>query len=781
MRVSSGSRYFRLLGAAGCVVVAAVVCGSAAPVINISSFEELRRIGVNESYPLSGEYRLVGNIDASGSRSLDGGAGFQPIGRYVLIYQGGGQVPDPDKAFTGSFDGGGYAIRGLYIKRDGSNIGLFGFASEAEIRNVEVVADTVFGYSEVGALVGRMSGGVIEKCVVSGVSGAVIGEAHVGGLAGAIENNGKVRLCRSSVDVAGAVSSVSYIGGLAGSASDRAEIAESYSVGKVSAAGGVAFGGLIGQAGSLLSGGVKVSNCYSMSAVSGGNASSVGGLVGKLENGSEVRQCYSAGKVSGGGAVGGLIGDGAGTASYSFWDTERSVCNVSAGGSMGAVGMTAAQMMSASAVGSLLASDAWGISNNYPYLKNEFFPRYTLTVTASHGGALSGDVAAGGTVHTQVVNQWIVGGAVTANAARLPVSPDRSDSAEIVGSFDGWRLAGSNEKLAAGGQYTGFSVAEASAAGTTGKLLLSELNKDVGIEARFALKEYTLKYVARSGRGIIESKDVNEGERTADTLIKRVTHGAISTVLVVPKSGHSFIEWTGGYSGEKPVTLTRTDTARGDAVFNAFFSADSVRLAYNAGDNGGLLVDGAYVYKHTRKLPYGADGPLIEAVPDPKYHFVKWSDGDTTNPRLDSAATEDITVTAEFDTVRVSVKSPDRVIPNTRLTDETAQIQPVKAIPAGLTAGPNPVSRQNGKVNLYWHGAEIAKGTLRVFDANGNFVSKIIINNINNNAAGKHPIAVWTLTTAKGNPVGAGTYLIKGTLSTKNGKRETVALILSLI
>jgi len=120
-------------------------------------------------------------------------------------------------------------------------------------------------------------------------------------------------------------------------------------------------------------------------------------------------------------------------------------------------------------------------------------------------------------------------------------------------------------------------------------------------------------------------------------------------------------------------------------------------------------------------------------------------------------------------------------VPNIPSTAATAQIQPVKAISIGLTAGPNPVSRQTGQVDFYWQGPEIAKGMLSAFDANGNFVSKISINGINNNGINKQRIATWNLTDANGKLVGVGTYLVKGTLSTKNGKREKVALIVSLI
>jgi hypothetical protein len=861
------SRYLGRLGSTVVAVIAAASLFSVAYAERlISSFDQLCKIGVDAQYPLTENYILIKDIDASGSRELNGGAGFLPIGERKVLVQGGFGVPDvvdSSKAFRGTFDGRGYKINGLYINRTaadetaegGINVGLFGFAIGAEIRNVTVVADSVVGYSCVGALVGRQLGGVVENNVAAG---AVVGQAAVGGLVGMLEEEGAVQVCYSSAYVGGA--DVTDVGGLVGL--NDAVVSESYTIGRVIVGVGNRVGGLAGS----LTNRAKVLNCYSVAAVSGGEESvAVGGLVGKVEDGGDVRRSYSAGAVSGG-AAGGLIGDGGGTAAkFSFWDTERSGCAASAGG---AAGMTTAQMMSASAMNNLVIADAesWGISNNYPYLKNSFFPRYTATVTAMKGAVLSGDTAAGG-AHTQRANHWIVGKPVVAMPS--------SDS--ILSKFNGWYLIGSDTALAVG-QYDGFLVGQAaSGEGATGTLLLAGLTADdIKIEARFTLKKHTLKYIAMSGRGKIESADDNVGEYSADTLIKLVDHGGISSVKAVEKSGHTFIAWADNQTPNKPKDPARSDTALSDITFMAYFTSDSVVLAYAVDDpnNGRLQVNKAappYVPAHTSRLLYGANGPLVEAIPivSSGYHFVKWSDGVTDNPRVDSAATENVnvvaifsnkykvtyiagaggkiavqsagadaplasadtavvtvtvsapptpvasaiavadtgyafvrwsdgvttairndasarrdsTVTAIFDTATIAVKSSDRVIPNGNITNVAAQIRPVKATTGGLTAGPNPVLRQTGKVDLYWEGSKILTGTLLIFDANGNFVNKVIVGNINgiNNSIDKRPVAAWNLTDAKGKHVNAGTYLIKGTLSTKNGKCERVALIVQLI
>jgi hypothetical protein len=47
-------------------------------------------------------------------------------------------------------------------------------------------------------------------------------------------------------------------------------------------------------------------------------------------------------------------------------------------------------------------------------------------------------------------------------------------------------------------------------------------------------------------------------------------------------------------------------------------------------------------------VAYGASGSAVTAEPDTGYHFVKWSDDSTDNPRTDTNVTGDITVEASF-------------------------------------------------------------------------------------------------------------------------------------
>ncbi|MCB5259007.1 MAG: InlB B-repeat-containing protein, partial [Candidatus Cloacimonetes bacterium] len=65
-------------------------------------------------------------------------------------------------------------------------------------------------------------------------------------------------------------------------------------------------------------------------------------------------------------------------------------------------------------------------------------------------------------------------------------------------------------------------------------------------------------------------------------------------------------------------------------------------LTYSAEENG--TVEGGL----EQIVEHGEDGAPVTAVPNPGYHFVKWSDGSTENPRTDTNVTGYISVTAEF-------------------------------------------------------------------------------------------------------------------------------------
>jgi hypothetical protein len=141
----------------------------------------------------------------------------------------------------------------------------------------------------------------------------------------------------------------------------------------------------------------------------------------------------------------------------------------------------------------------------------------------------------------------------------------------------------------------------------------------------------------------------------------------------------------------------------------------------------------------------------------------------------------------------VSVLSSDRVIPPAVPNQNAIVIAPVNQLTSEFTAGPNPVSKSTGMISFFRQGSLIDKGTLTIYDASGNVIRKINVNDntimINGNvivgADGNRPvvrrlIGFWDLRDASGRSIPAGTYLIRGTVKTLSGNKEKISLIIGV-
>jgi hypothetical protein len=391
----------------------------------VTTLHELQAVQGN----LSAHYVIGNDIDARETDIWNSGAGFTPIGKYG----------DP---FSGSFDGQGYSVDGLYIHRPNiDEIGLFGHVNSADIKNIGVTNLDIQGDKNVGGLVGSTIGAIITNSfssgevsgdnVVGGLVGVnkntmieksyshsnVSGNSEVGGLVG-ITNNANITNSFSSGEVSGDIIGVgglvglnknttieksysnsnvsgggSKVGGLVGDNKESSNILRTYSTGVVSGDGFV--GGLVG-----FSEGANITNSYSSGSVSGNTW--VGGLVGNNKD-ARIMNSYSSGEVSGGASLGGLLGNNNdGTVVDSFWNTETSTLSTSAGS---AIGLTTAEITGSAAATNMVgfdftsvwstvsASDADSSADSYPIIQRyEIATYYTVDfiVEDSEGTAISG-------------------------------------------------------------------------------------------------------------------------------------------------------------------------------------------------------------------------------------------------------------------------------------------------------------------------------------------------------------------------------------------------------
>lgn len=310
---------------------------------------------------LAGNYVLGANIDASGTSTWNGNAGFTPVGT------------DAGTSFTGIFDGLGHTITGLTINRP-TNVaannyqGLFGYtAAGSTLRNVGLLNSSIYGASVVGTLAGR-SDGTVSYAYADGGS-ATVSIHQAGGLVGGL--GGSISYSYANVSVTGTNNSC--------------------------CGGGVASTGMGGLVGNT-SAGSSISNSYSTGSVNGGVA--VGGLVG--QNRANITNSYATGAVTATGAdFGGLIGDQlGGTITSSYWD-KVTTNQATSPGSAAADGKTTAEMKQLATFAAWDIDDAagtgkvWRIydTHTYPLLRS-FLTALTVTAnnatTTYSGAAYSG-------------------------------------------------------------------------------------------------------------------------------------------------------------------------------------------------------------------------------------------------------------------------------------------------------------------------------------------------------------------------------------------------------
>ena len=269
-----------------CIGAAAADAGDA---IEIDTPEELEKIGVDKEYPLDGNYILTADINLGGDTNP-----WNPIG-----------------TFTGTFDGAGHTISGLYIveNRDPTSqgSGLFSYLSSGgTIKNLTVKGDIYpenIGNS-VGGVAGICNGGKISNCT-SGVN--IIGETQstVGGVVASAEDGSTVENCRytGTIDVTYNKNNNSMgMGGVVGQASD-CTIRNCENAGTVQT--NIWKGGIVGRN----NGGAQVLNCRNSGIVESNNPAAgagSGGIVG--DNYGVIRDSYNAstGIVTGGSATGGV-------------------------------------------------------------------------------------------------------------------------------------------------------------------------------------------------------------------------------------------------------------------------------------------------------------------------------------------------------------------------------------------------------------------------------------------------------------------------------------------
>ena len=230
---------------------------------------------------LTAHYVLIDDIDLSGYEN------WMPIGAFQSLSDApeDAEIPHPDYAFTGTFDGAGHTISNLTVSSEAPmGAGLFGCASGTEesaayIRNFTLRDVTVSGCYLVGGAVGLQ----FMNCPVSDVH--LVGDNHLTGMQGigGIVGTGfdLISNCGATADIIVLGDDGACAGLIAGGATMSSIQNCEVTGGSITAEGNAtwAFGALCGAPW----GAAEITDCKvsgTVITVSGDNNRLVGGLVG---------------------------------------------------------------------------------------------------------------------------------------------------------------------------------------------------------------------------------------------------------------------------------------------------------------------------------------------------------------------------------------------------------------------------------------------------------------------------------------------------------------------
>lgn len=194
--------------------------------------------------------------------------------------------------YSGTFDGQGNTISGLYCDGENDYVGLFGYIEKksqniSKIQNVGVIDSYIKGNGYVGGVCGQNFGGIIENCYNTGT---VCGNLYIGGVCGYNIGKATIKNCYNAGFVSG-----TEVGGVCGRNGYGCIIEKCYNTGVVSGTNehSVNVGGVCGD---NYYG--TITNSYNTGQVSGiGNiAVNIGGVCGYKSYGT-IRNCYNMGEI----------------------------------------------------------------------------------------------------------------------------------------------------------------------------------------------------------------------------------------------------------------------------------------------------------------------------------------------------------------------------------------------------------------------------------------------------------------------------------------------------
>ena len=183
---------------------------------------------------------------------------------------------------------------------------------------------------------------------------------------------------------------------------------------------------------------------------------------------------------------------------------------------------------------------------------------------------------------------------------------------------------------------------------------------DTALVAEFAIDTYNVELSAENGTV------TGAGE---------YGYGSAAAIAATPAEGYHFVQWSNGSTKATDTIVVVSDTA-----LVAEFAIDTLKVVLNA-ENGTVTGAGEYAYGTT---------VTIGATPAAGYVFVKWSDGNTDNPR---------TITVKADVELTAIFEPEKKSDEDAIDEDLAE-------EVAIYAYNNTIVVENAEEDIFIYNAE---------------------------------------------------------------------------
>lgn len=214
--------------------------------------------------------------------------------------------------------------------------------------------------------------------------------------------------------------------------------------------------------------------------------------------------------------------------------------------------------------------------------------------------------------------QWNDGN--SSNPRRVVVSQDTVFTASFApNQYTATCMANDNSRgsvTSAGGSYNYLTSVTFTAVSGANYHFLRWSNGSTNNPITFTLTQDTVL------TAIFVGLTANVDDNTMGTATHTKTANLVEVVTATPNYGYHFVQWQDGNS-DNPRTITLTQ----DIVLTAYFAVNSYHVTLSSNDSTLGSVQGGGDYDYLSQV-------TISATAAQHCHFVQWSDGNTTSPRL---------------------------------------------------------------------------------------------------------------------------------------------------